>query len=59
MIRPGCVSPAPSVNSSPTSAGTFVPSVIAITAAAFAARPGASASSTTTTQRVPFIIASQ
>ena len=36
--------------------GTFVPSVIAITAAAFAARPGASASSTTTTHRVPFVI---
>ena len=35
------------------------PSVIAITAAAFAASPGASASSTTTTHRVPFVIAAQ
>ena len=35
------------------------PSVTAITAAAFAASPGASASSTTTTHRVPFVITAQ
>ena len=52
VIRPAWRSPAPSSKSSPTSAGSLAPSVTAITAAAFAANPGGSASSSTITQRV-------
>src|SRR3954451_6695178 len=58
-ISPGCAVPSPSAKSPPTKSGERAPSVKASTAAAFAARPGGSVSSTTTTSRSaasPFVL---